>query len=109
MKKRNLFLVLLVAFFSTAAFTSCKSKKTEPTIQQQDKTTNAPVEISSDDKLRQSVNDVLKGYNGVEAEIKDGVVTLKGNIKQIDLQGLVMKLNELRPKKVETDKLVIKT
>lgn len=109
MKKTNWLLVFMFFVSATAVSTSCKNRKTESTIQQQDKTTNAPVEISSDENLKRSVNEVLKGYSDVQAEIKDGVVTLRGSVKQSELQILVSKMHELKPKKVETAQLVIKT
>ena len=67
----------------------------------------APVEVSSDETLRSSVSDVVKKYKGVEADVKDGVVTLRGEIKRDNLQDLIVSLNELKPKKVE-NQLVIK-
>src|SRR5215210_5446925 len=67
----------------------------------------APVEISGDEQLTTSVNDAIKDYKDVKAEVKDGVVTLKGQIKRDDLQKLMMSLNSLHPKKIE-NKLVIK-
>jgi osmotically-inducible protein OsmY len=67
----------------------------------------APVEIASDETLKSSVNDVLKNYKGVEADVRDGVVTLRGEIKRDNLQNLIVSLNELKPKKVE-NQLVIK-
>lgn len=106
MKKTNWLLVLFIAVCSTTISVSCKNKKAETTTQE-DKTQDK-VEISSDATLRSSVNDVVKAYNGVEAEVKDGVVTLRGNIRQDDLQPLIMKVQELKPKKVE-NQLVIKS
>ena len=67
----------------------------------------APVEITADEPLRASVNDAVKQYDGVEAEVKDGVVTLRGEIKRDNLQKLMMSLNELKPKKIE-NQLVVK-
>jgi osmotically-inducible protein OsmY len=69
--------------------------------------TAAPVEITSDETLKNSVNDVVKNYKGVEADVKDGVVTLRGEIKRDNLQTLIVSLNELKPRKVE-NQLVIK-
>ena len=106
MKRNPLLLILLIAAFSTTVSTSCKSKKADTT--QQDKTTNTAVEINPDATLRTSVDNVLKSYDGVSADIKDGVVTLRGNIKQDDLQSLIMKVQELKPKKVE-NQLTIKS
>lgn len=67
----------------------------------------APIEITPDETLKNSVNDVVKEYKGVEAEVKDGVVTLRGEIKRDNLQKLIISLNELKPRKVE-NQLVIK-
>lgn len=67
----------------------------------------APIEITPDEALKNSVNDVVKEYKGVEAEVKDGVVTLRGEIKRDNLQKLIISLNELKPRKVE-NQLVIK-
>jgi hyperosmotically inducible periplasmic protein len=68
---------------------------------------DANVEISDDATLKTAVNDVVKGYNKVEADVKDGVVTLRGEIARADLQDLMQKLNELKPKKIDNE-LVIK-
>jgi len=108
MKKRNWFLILFIVVCSTTVSVSCKNKKADSTTQEnKTNATENKVEISSDDKLRSSVKDVVKAYEGVEVEVKDGVVTLRGNIKQNDLQSLIMKVQELKPKKVE-NQLVIK-
>ena len=106
MKRANWLLIVLIAAFSTSVSTSCKNKKADTT--QQDKTTNTAVEINSDATLRTSVDNVLRSYDGVSADIKDGVVTLRGNIRQDDLQSLIMKVQELKPKKVE-NQLTIKS
>ena len=66
-----------------------------------------PVEISSDETLRNTVADAIHAYQGIKADVKDGVVTLTGEIKRSDLQNVISKVNELKPKKVE-NKLVIK-
>jgi len=109
MKKSNWILGLLIAVFSTTAVVSCKNKKAESTTQEnKSNENNNSVEINSDATLRSSVNDVMKAYNGIEADVKDGVVTLRGSIKQDDLQPLIMKVQELKPKKVE-NQLVIKS
>ena|SRR5688572_28945029 len=105
MKKIKWFLIPVIALFSITVSPSCKNKKTEPTTQ--DKKTDAPVEVSSDATLRSSVDNIIKSYDGVQAEIKDGVVTLRGTIKQDDLTNLIQKVQELKPKKVE-NQLVIK-
>ena len=106
MKKRNWLFILLIAVSSTTVTPSCKSKKTEST--EQNNSVQTPVEISNDETLRNNVAGVIKPYDGVSADVKDGVVTLRGNIKQDELQTLIMKVQELKPKKVE-NQLVIKS
>ncbi len=61
----------------------------------------APVVITADDPLKASVDNTIKAYPGVTATVKDGVVTLTGQIKKADLQKLMMELNTLKPKKIE--------
>jgi len=61
----------------------------------------APVEITADDPLKASVDNTIKDYPGVVATVKDGVITLTGQIKRADLQKLMMALNTLKPKKIE--------
>jgi len=106
MKKTNWLLILLIAAFSTTIEPSCKSKKTDAT--EENKEGQTPVEISSDATLKNNVDSVIKSYDGVSADVKDGVVTLRGNIKQDELQPLIMKVQELKPKKVE-NQLVVKS
>lgn len=70
----------------------------------------APVVINPDETLQNSAKEViaaLPSAKGVTATVKEGVVTLTGTIKKADLPGLIQKLNEIKPKKVE-NKLVIK-
>ena len=61
----------------------------------------APVEITADDPLKASVDNTIKAYPGVVATVKDGVITLTGQIKRADLQKLMQALNTLKPKKIE--------
>lgn len=70
-------------------------------------TAPAPVEVTADETLKNSVNDVVRNYQGVNAEVKDGVITLRGEIQRSRLQDLIVSLNELKPRKVE-NQLVIK-
>lgn len=109
MKKTNWVFGFLIAVFSLTTTISCKNKKAESTTQEnKNSENNNSVEINNDATLRSSVNDVVRAYNGVEADVKDGVITLRGNIRQNDLQTLIMKVQELKPKKVE-NQLVIKS
>jgi hypothetical protein len=67
----------------------------------------APVVIAADDPLSKGVTDAIKDYPGVKADVKDGVVTLTGDIKRAELQKLMMSLHTLKPKKID-NKLTIK-
>ncbi|CAN5777234.1 hypothetical protein BH10BAC2_BH10BAC2_40200 [soil metagenome] len=67
----------------------------------------APVEIAADDPLTQAVADASKDFTGVTATVKDGVVTLKGEIKKMDLPKLMQAIMASKPKKVD-NQLVIK-
>ena len=69
--------------------------------------TAAPVTISPDDPLTQSVADATKDFASVKAEVKDGVVTLTGDIKKTDLPKLMKSISSLKPRKIE-NKLTIK-
>lgn len=66
-----------------------------------------PVVISPDETLKKAVDDVLRSYNTVKAEVKDGVVTLNGEIKRAELTTLMPLLHALKPKKIE-NKLTVK-
>jgi hyperosmotically inducible periplasmic protein len=60
----------------------------------------APV-VSADDPLIKAVTDATKDFPGVKADVKDGVITLTGEIKKASLPKLMMALNTLKPKKIE--------
>lgn len=67
----------------------------------------APVTISADDALTKGVTDAVKDFTTVKADVKDGVITLTGEIKKPELPKLMQSLNALKPKKVE-NKLTVK-
>jgi hyperosmotically inducible protein len=67
----------------------------------------APVVIAADDPLSKGVTDAIKDYPGVKADVKDGVVTLTGDIKRAELKKLMETLHTLKPKKID-NKLTIK-
>lgn len=66
-----------------------------------------PPVIAADDPLTKAVTDAIKDFSTVKADVKDGVVTLTGEIKKDGLQKLMMALNALKPKKIE-NKLTVK-
>ncbi|MDR3714589.1 MAG: BON domain-containing protein [Puia sp.] len=67
----------------------------------------ASVVIAPDDPLTKEVADATKDYPGVHSDVKDGVVTLTGEIKRADLKTLMMGLHTLKPKKID-NQLTIK-
>jgi osmotically-inducible protein OsmY len=67
-----------------------------------------PVEIAADDPLTKSVADAVKDYQGVVATVKDGMITLTGEVSKDKLQKLMMALQALKPKKVDASALVKK-
>ena len=68
----------------------------------------APVVINPDEALIASSMAVLREYPGTNAEVKDGVIMLSGEIKKADWMKLRPALDALRPKKVDNSKLTIK-
>ncbi len=48
------------------------------------------------DALSQAIADAVKDFPGVKTELKDGVLTLTGEIQKASLQKLMMGLNALR-------------
>ena len=68
----------------------------------------APVVITADDPLTQAVADATKDYPGVTASVKDGVVSVTGEITKDKWKKLKMALDGLHPKKVDGTGLTIK-
>lgn len=69
--------------------------------------TVAPVTVTPDTQLQSSAQEVASRYEGVQASVADGVVTLRGEVKRDQLQNLMQEMNALRPKRVD-NQLVIK-
>ena len=67
----------------------------------------AQVQISPDAQLQTSVQEVAKRYEGVQASVSQGVITLRGQIERDELQQLMMDMNALRPQRID-NQLVIK-
>jgi osmotically-inducible protein OsmY len=67
-----------------------------------------PVVISADDSLKTNVMAALKDYAGLSADVKDGVVTLTGEVKRADLTKVMQALSGLHPKKIENKATVQK-
>ena len=63
----------------------------------------APVVINTDDALTTGAKQAAAAYDGVTAEVSDGVVTLRGSIKRSDLSKLMQSINALQPKSVKNE------
>ena len=68
----------------------------------------APVVISPDDSLKASVSAALKDFPTLTANVKDGVVTLTGEIQKTALPKVMQALSALHPKKIENKATVKK-
>ncbi|TDG35176.1 BON domain-containing protein [Pedobacter changchengzhani] len=66
-----------------------------------------PVVIAGDADLMKNVADATKDFPSVKADVKDGVVTLTGELNKASLITLMQHLSALKPKKIE-NKLTIK-
>jgi osmotically-inducible protein OsmY len=60
-----------------------------------------PVVISADDSLKTNVAAALKDYPTLTADVKDGVVTLTGEVQRTALPKVMQALSALRPKKID--------
>ena len=60
------------------------------------KTSDADVKTSVDNAIAANSN-----LSGAYADVKDGVVTLTGELERAKLQDLMMALNALKPKRIE--------
>lgn len=68
----------------------------------------APVVISADDSLKTNVAAALKDYPKLTADVKDGVVTLTGEVKRSDLPKVMQAVSALHPKKIDNKATVTK-
>lgn len=69
--------------------------------------TAATVVVNADQALMDASASLLKEFPGVTAAVKDGVITLNGEIKETDWMKLKPLLDALHPKKVATTALKI--
>jgi len=65
------------------------------------------VEITADDPLTTAVKDATKDFPGVTATVKDGVISVSGELKSDSWKKLKMALDGLKPKKVDASGLKI--
>jgi len=69
---------------------------------------SAPIDIAADEALIKAVAEVIKDFPGVNAEVKEGVIILTGEIKRASQQKLIPMLHALKPKSIDNTKLTIK-
>ena len=67
----------------------------------------ASVEITADDPLTSAVKDATKDFPAVTATVKDGVISVSGELKSDAWKKLKMSLDGLKPKKVDASGLKI--
>jgi len=68
----------------------------------------APVVISADDSLKTNVAAALKDYPTLTADVKDGVVTLTGEVQKAALPKVMQAVSALHPKKIDNKATVKK-
>ncbi len=66
-----------------------------------------PVQITADDPLTTAVKDATKDFPTVTATVKDGVISVSGELKSDSWKKLKMALDGLKPKKVDASGLKI--
>ncbi|VBB47296.1 Transport-associated protein [uncultured Paludibacter sp.] len=62
-----------------------------------------PVISAADETLMTQLKDALKDNPTVTFTVKDGVITLTGEVKKMDLPKLMQKISALKPVKVENN------
>ena len=104
MKKLSFNLIVFaLAMLTTAELSSCKGKTNNNTTNNSADTSNrstAPVEVSSDETLRNGLRDATKDYPSVTATVDNGEVTLTGTLERSKLPDLMQSVNSLNPRKV---------
>lgn len=68
----------------------------------------APDYTALDAAINAALTDALKDHKTVTATVKDGVITLAGEIKKADLPTLTQKLSALNPVKIDNTALTVK-
>jgi len=66
-----------------------------------------PVEITADDPLTTAVKDATKDFPSVTATVKEGIISVTGELKADAWKKLKMILDGLKPKKVDASGLKI--
>ncbi|GEO12272.1 BON domain-containing protein [Segetibacter aerophilus] len=64
-------------------------------------TVTGKVDFTADNDLRDGAAKILKKYKRVQAQVDNGIITLRGNVDKDDLQQLMLDLNGLRPRRID--------
>jgi copper chaperone CopZ len=67
---------------------------------------NVARDNSTDLTMRTSVQSILTKYPGVQADVTNGVIVLRGTIDGVNLQSLMSELSSLHPDKIDNQLLV---
>ena len=67
---------------------------------------NITKDTSTDLTMRTSVQSILTKYPGVQADVTNGVIVLRGTIDGVNLQSLMSELSSLHPDKIDNQLLV---
>jgi copper chaperone CopZ len=67
---------------------------------------NIAKDSTTDMTMRTSVQSILTRYSGVQADVTDKVVVLRGTIDRVNLQSLMTELSALHPDKIDNQLLV---
>ena len=87
--------------------TTTESNTTTTTSPSNTPTTTAPVEVSSDETLRNGVQDATKDIKGLQTRVENGVIYLSGTISREDNMRITPTLNSLHPKSINRDNLTV--
>lgn len=68
----------------------------------------APVINPADSDLLSKVNDVIKDFPGIQADVKDGIITVTGELSKAKVQVLKMALDNLNPTKTDLSGITVK-
>jgi hypothetical protein len=100
--KTGLILSLSAMALNFSACNNNKVKETQTEVSNELDSINAPdIDITPDSKLENDVEVAIKGFEGVRADVEDGVVILTGQISRDRLPALMKAVNDLKPKKVD--------
>jgi osmotically-inducible protein OsmY len=69
-------------------------------------TVTPAVVITPDNELRDKTKNIVSKYKNVRADVNNGIITLRGEVKHNQLQQLMMDLNALRPKRIDNQLIV---